>query len=84
MFPVRKIVLLSKKIPNLISISFMKTVSAREFAKQLQIRKLSNGVKPKTAIVMVNMGGPQSLDQVHDYLKRIMTDKDMIQLPFGE
>lgn len=28
------------------------------------------------------MGGPQNTDQVHDYLYRIMTDRDMIQLPF--
>ncbi|EAT43108.1 AAEL005415-PA [Aedes aegypti] len=37
--------------------------------------------KPRTAIVMLNMGGPQTTDQVHDYLLRIMTDRDMIQLP---
>lgn len=37
--------------------------------------------KPKTAIVMMNMGGPQTTDEVHDYLLRIMTDRDMIQLP---
>ncbi|XP_018320569.1 ferrochelatase, mitochondrial [Agrilus planipennis] len=50
------------------------------------LRKLSNAVEsssnPKTAIVMLNMGGPQRLDQVPDYLLRIMTDKDMIQFPF--
>ncbi|KAK9509462.1 hypothetical protein O3M35_006774 [Rhynocoris fuscipes] len=38
--------------------------------------------KIKTGIMMLNMGGPQSLDQVGDYLLRIMTDRDMIQLPF--
>ncbi|XP_059047578.1 ferrochelatase, mitochondrial [Achroia grisella] len=37
--------------------------------------------KPKTAIVMLNMGGPQTTDQVGEYLLRIMTDRDMIQLP---
>lgn len=37
---------------------------------------------PKTGIVMLNMGGPQKIEQVHDYLLRIMTDTDMIQLPF--
>lgn len=36
----------------------------------------------KTAVVMLNMGGPQHVDQVHDYLHRIMTDRDMMQLPF--
>lgn len=30
---------------------------------------------------MLNMGGPQNIDQVHDYLLGIMTDRDMIQLP---
>lgn len=38
--------------------------------------------KPKTAILMLNMGGPERIDQVHDYLLGIMTDRDMIQLPF--
>lgn len=30
---------------------------------------------------MLNMGGPQKIEQVHDYLLNIMTDRDMIQLP---
>lgn len=30
------------------------------------------------------MGGPQKSDQVHEYLLRIMTDRDMIQLPIQE
>ncbi|KAI5706946.1 hypothetical protein M8J75_012757 [Diaphorina citri] len=37
--------------------------------------------KPKTAILMLNMGGPTHTDQVSEYLHRIMTDRDMIQLP---
>lgn len=36
---------------------------------------------PKTGVVMLNMGGPENVDQVHDYLLRIMTDREMIQLP---
>lgn len=46
-------------------------------------KKLSTTIGPnaKTGIVMLNMGGPQSVDQVHDYLLRIMTDRDMIQFP---
>lgn len=38
-------------------------------------------VKPKTGILMLNMGGPTNTEQVHEYLLRIMTDRDMIQLP---
>ncbi|XP_073966359.1 ferrochelatase, mitochondrial-like [Choristoneura fumiferana] len=47
------------------------------------IRRMSSvaGIQPKTAIVMLNMGGPETTDQVGDYLLRIMTDRDMIQLP---
>lgn len=37
--------------------------------------------KPKTGILMLNMGGPTSISQVYGYLLRIMTDRDMIQLP---
>ncbi|XP_055699667.1 ferrochelatase, mitochondrial [Phlebotomus papatasi] len=37
--------------------------------------------KAKTAVLMLNMGGPQTTQQVHDYLLGIMTDRDMIQLP---
>ena len=39
---------------------------------------------PKTGIVLLNMGGPQKVEQVHDYLHQIMTDRDMIQLPFAQ
>lgn len=46
------------------------------------IRQISS--KPKTGIVLVNMGGPQKLDDVEQYLHRIMTDRDMIQLPFAQ
>lgn len=49
-------------------------IARRDFA--------TNVVKPKTGVLMLNMGGPQTLDQVHDYLLGIMTDRDMIQLPF--
>ena len=36
---------------------------------------------PKTGILMMNMGGPQTLDEVHDYLLRIFSDRDIMQLP---
>lgn len=45
-------------------------------------RHLSSSSRPNTGILMLNMGGPQTLDNVPDYLHRIMTDTDMIQLPF--
>ncbi|CAO1435178.1 unnamed protein product [Diamesa hyperborea] len=51
-----------------------------QFFKNFSVSAISAN-KPKTAILMLNMGGPQHIDQVHDYLLRIMTDRDMIQLP---
>ncbi|CAO1428008.1 unnamed protein product [Diamesa serratosioi] len=51
-----------------------------QFYKNFSVSAISAN-KPKTAILMLNMGGPQHTDQVHDYLLRIMTDRDMIQLP---
>lgn len=43
--------------------------------------KIHDKPKAKTAILMLNMGGPISTDKVGDYLLKIMTDRDMIQLP---
>ncbi|XP_075223292.1 ferrochelatase, mitochondrial [Lycorma delicatula] len=53
------------------------------YSKMLMKKSLSSAASgsPKTAIMMMNMGGPQSLDQVSTYLTRIMTDTDMMQLP---
>ena len=37
--------------------------------------------KPKTGILMMNMGGPETLDEVHDFLLNLFMDRDLIQLP---
>jgi len=39
------------------------------------------GVKPKTGILMLNMGGPSTLDEVGEFLSRLFHDKDLIPLP---
>ena len=36
---------------------------------------------PKTGIIMLNLGGPETLDDVHDFLLRLFLDKDLIPLP---
>src|SRR5690606_8853751 len=38
----------------------------------------SNG----TGIVLMNMGGPKTLDDVQSYLEELFSDRDIIQLPF--
>lgn len=55
----------------------MRNLSIAAQAKVQQNEK----IKPKTAILMLNMGGPTHTDQVGEYLLRIMTDRDMMQLP---
>lgn len=35
-----------------------------------------------TAIVMLNMGGPSTVSETHDFLKNLFSDGDLIPLPF--
>ncbi|XP_070131836.1 ferrochelatase, mitochondrial isoform X1 [Equus przewalskii] len=37
--------------------------------------------KPKTGILMLNMGGPETLGEVHDFLLRLFLDRDLMTLP---
>ncbi|KAG0038433.1 ferrochelatase hem15 [Podila clonocystis] len=37
--------------------------------------------KPKTGIVLMNLGGPANEDEVHDFLLRLFSDGDLIPLP---
>ncbi|XP_036100091.1 ferrochelatase, mitochondrial isoform X3 [Molossus molossus] len=41
----------------------------------------SNFRKPKTGILMLNMGGPETLGDVHDFLLRLFLDQDLMTLP---
>ncbi|XP_043794449.1 ferrochelatase, mitochondrial isoform X1 [Apis laboriosa] len=56
-------------------------LSYRHFVTTVFLNQMNN-IKPKTGILMLNMGGPSKIEEVHEYLLRIMTDRDMIQLPF--
>nr|XP_002128123.1 ferrochelatase, mitochondrial [Ciona intestinalis] len=41
----------------------------------------STVVKPKTGIVLLNMGGPEKWENVYDFLFRLFSDPDLIPLP---
>lgn len=41
----------------------------------------STDSKPQTGILMLNMGGPETLEEVHDFLYNLFMDTDLIQLP---
>ncbi|XP_023608392.1 ferrochelatase, mitochondrial isoform X4 [Myotis lucifugus] len=51
--------------------------SARSPKPQVQPGKR----KPKTGILMLNMGGPETLGDVHDFLLRLFLDRDLMTLP---
>jgi ferrochelatase len=38
--------------------------------------------RPKTGIVMLNLGGPETLDDVQPFLLELFADREIIQLPF--
>ncbi|XP_038079050.1 ferrochelatase, mitochondrial-like isoform X2 [Patiria miniata] len=41
----------------------------------------SNNRPAKTGVMLLNMGGPETVDEVHDFLLRLFLDKDLIPLP---
>ncbi len=38
---------------------------------------------PKTALILLNMGGPDSLDAIEPFLYNLFSDRELIQLPLG-
>ncbi|XP_029656120.1 ferrochelatase, mitochondrial [Octopus sinensis] len=48
---------------------------------QHQCLSLNYSTKPKTGILMLNMGGPENLDGVQDFLQRLFLDRDLMSLP---
>ncbi|KAI8971928.1 ferrochelatase [Mycotypha africana] len=38
--------------------------------------------RPPTAVLLTNMGGPATLDDVHNFLHNLFSDRDLMQLPF--
>lgn len=37
-----------------------------------------------TGILMLNMGGPRNVDEVHEFLLRLFQDRDIMQLPMQD
>ncbi|KAJ3258453.1 hypothetical protein HK103_003575 [Boothiomyces macroporosus] len=47
-------------------------------------RALATANKPKTAIFLMNMGGPHDLDHVEPFLTNLFSDGDLIPIPFQD
>lgn len=45
------------------------------------VRQQSTKSQVKTGIMMLNLGGPETTDDVHPFLLRLFSDKDIIPLP---
>lgn len=43
---------------------------------------LHNVNSSPTAVLLTNMGGPETLDDVHDFLLNLFSDRDIMKLPF--
>ncbi|KAK2167496.1 hypothetical protein LSH36_27g09111 [Paralvinella palmiformis] len=43
--------------------------------------KSKDDTRPKTGILMLNMGGPEKVEDVQDFLLRLFSDKDLMQIP---
>ena len=56
------------------------SIQARMLSTSLPLGQAS--VKPPTAVLLMNMGGPSTLDEVGDFLSRLFHDRELIQLPF--
>jgi len=39
---------------------------------------------PRTGILLLNMGGPEKLEDVHLFLLRLFSDRDLMKLPFQQ
>jgi len=47
------------------------------------LSQVSNAaIKSTTAVVMLNMGGPSTVQETHDFLRNLFMDGDLIPLPF--
>ena len=55
--------------------------SFRSFATSRRNYEASAAVPPKTGILMLNMGGPETLNDVNGFLTRLFLDRDLMVLP---
>lgn len=56
------------------------TLGRRLFGSSSTLRKREH---KGTAVVLMNMGGPSSIPEVHDFLYRLFSDQDLINLGVG-
>jgi protoporphyrin/coproporphyrin ferrochelatase len=55
---------------------------AQTFPPPVSLPRKDQTPGPKTGIVMLNLGGPETLDDVQPFLLELFADREIIQLPF--
>lgn len=63
------------------NITTSSTASANGVAKPKIDSSAEVNTKPKTGILLLNMGGPEATTDVHDFLLRLFSDRDLMVLP---
>uniref|UniRef100_A0A0B7B4Y6 Ferrochelatase n=1 Tax=Arion vulgaris TaxID=1028688 RepID=A0A0B7B4Y6_9EUPU len=53
-------------------------ISQEHYSRQMSSKSES---RPKTGIMLMNLGGPENQEEVHNFLLRLFLDKDLIPLP---
>lgn len=48
---------------------------------QVRFSSTDGSLKPKTAVLMLNMGGPKNSGEVQEFLTNLFADRDIIKLP---
>lgn len=56
----------------------------RRTARALETRSGAHAAHGGTGIVMLNMGGPATLDEVEPFLLRLFDDRELLRLPFQD
>ncbi|XP_055343437.1 ferrochelatase, mitochondrial-like isoform X2 [Paramacrobiotus metropolitanus] len=55
--------------------------AAKHRQQEVQLPTPDSAGSVKTGILMLNLGGPETTSDVHDFLLRLFSDKDLIPLP---
>ena len=81
----RNMALLPRTFVNKLPLSAISACSS--FSTSLMRIDCTNettATKPKTGILMLNMGGPETLNDVNGFLTRLFLDKDLMVLPLQQ
>jgi ferrochelatase len=56
-------------------------LSSSALTSYIRTMSTHNQTEINTGILLLNMGGPETVDDVYDFLRRLFSDKDIIPLP---